>query len=86
MRQRRAAAVRAAFPGRPAKRAARCAHAQAAWTLIGGIESCRQCGTQRFADYRALALALELPERTVPSAPTTAGAGLMRRPWAAVPA
>ncbi|MEV4434614.1 DUF6255 family natural product biosynthesis protein [Streptomyces sp. NPDC049585] len=65
---------------------ARCAHAQGAWTLVGGIESCRQCGTQRFADYRALALALELPERTVPSAPTTAGGGLMRRAWAAAPA
>ncbi|GHG73295.1 DUF6255 family natural product biosynthesis protein [Streptomyces griseocarneus] len=48
------------------------------WTTSGGIQTCTRCGTRRVVDYRALALALELPERGPSGAPdgaTVAGAG-----------
>ncbi|KJY42998.1 hypothetical protein VR41_05200 [Streptomyces sp. NRRL B-1568] len=51
---------------------AHCTHPAAAWAAVGGIHSCTACGTQRFADYRALALALPLPERPSPG-PTRQG-------------
>ncbi|GAA3065713.1 hypothetical protein GCM10020000_56980 [Streptomyces olivoverticillatus] len=51
---------------------AHCAHPAAAWATASGIHTCTACGTQRFADYRGLALALPLPERPGPG-PTRQG-------------
>ncbi|MFI9308127.1 DUF6255 family natural product biosynthesis protein [Streptomyces triculaminicus] len=57
---------------------ANCAHPEADWTASGGMRTCTRCGTRRVVDYRALALALELPERGPcgqPDGPTVAGSG-----------
>ncbi|MEX2981754.1 DUF6255 family natural product biosynthesis protein [Streptomyces sp. C36] len=69
-------------PGR--KAALACTHPDADWTTSGGMQTCTRCGTRRVVDYRALALALELPERGPsghPDGPTVAGSGTgaMRR-------
>lgn len=42
------------------------------------MRTCARCGTRRVVDYRALALALELPEwgsAGHPDGPTVAGSG-----------
>lgn len=53
----------------------RCPHPEGAWAEVDGIESCAHCDTQRITDYRALGLAMELPERTAPYGPTVTGTG-----------
>ncbi|MFI9238678.1 DUF6255 family natural product biosynthesis protein [Streptomyces sp. NPDC053079] len=52
-------------------------HPETAWTTANGIESCARCGTQRITDYRALGLAMELPERGALYGPTVSGVGLI---------
>lgn len=41
--------------------------------------TCGGCGTRRFVDYRALGLALELPER-LPPCGSAVGSARLRRP------
>ncbi|MGI5337802.1 DUF6255 family natural product biosynthesis protein [Streptomyces sp. CA-181903] len=43
---------------------AKCQHPAWGWTTTGGMRTCGACGTRRVDDYRALALALELPAPT----------------------
>ncbi|MEU1372955.1 DUF6255 family natural product biosynthesis protein [Streptomyces triculaminicus] len=65
-------------PRRPGATGATCPHPDADWTTSGGMRTCTRCGTRRVVDYRALALALELPEwgpACHPDGPTVVGSG-----------
>ncbi|MFI0741406.1 DUF6255 family natural product biosynthesis protein [Streptomyces sp. NPDC021100] len=54
-----------------------CGHPASAWTTADGIRTCGACGTRRVDDYRALALALELPAPTGLFGPTARCRGRM---------
>ncbi|MFI1967966.1 DUF6255 family natural product biosynthesis protein [Streptomyces cinnamoneus] len=51
-----------------------------AWATTGGIATCVRCATRRVTDYRALAQALEPPERTALFAVTATCTGPMGGP------
>ncbi|MEU5127104.1 DUF6255 family natural product biosynthesis protein [Streptomyces mobaraensis] len=55
----------------------KCPHPAAGWTAAGGMRTCGACGTRRVDDYRALALALELPQPTQLFGPTARCRGAM---------
>ncbi|WP_374193007.1 DUF6255 family natural product biosynthesis protein [Streptomyces sp. AV19] len=55
-----------------------CVHPRAAWAARNGMSTCGVCGTRRVTDYRALGLALELPERTQLYGPTRTHRGTAR--------
>ncbi|WP_425585995.1 DUF6255 family natural product biosynthesis protein [Streptomyces thioluteus] len=55
-----------------------CVHPQAAWVTRDGMSTCGACGTRRVTDYRALGLALEVPERTQLYGPTRTHRGTAR--------
>ncbi|MCA6091626.1 hypothetical protein LE181_05530 [Streptomyces sp. SCA3-4] len=59
-----------------------CPHPAAAWTTAGGLRTCARCGTRRVTDYRALGLALQLPDRGELDGPTVAvrGTGTLTGP------
>ncbi|MFI1969327.1 DUF6255 family natural product biosynthesis protein [Streptomyces cinnamoneus] len=54
----------------------RCPHPEAAWSTDEGVRTCERCGVRRFVDYRAVGLAVDLPEALTRHGVTVVGAGI----------
>ncbi|MFI9719372.1 DUF6255 family natural product biosynthesis protein [Streptomyces sp. NPDC052396] len=55
-----------------------CRHTDMACTAADGMTPCTGCGMRRAVGCQAVALALEIPERTHPHGPTSVSFGVMR--------